>query len=132
MHHQYLTKIFIKIVLSVSIHSPPSLKPRPERGWVTDIAKCPFGIHPSDTKAFIQSQACLHRVSLNRLCQQSPRKPPSHANPGGRHDWAQSGAGLVTDAQNCTAELGFWLQSQCSFHSTTFGTWLKAILFVFK
>lgn len=72
LHHQYLTNIFIKIVLSVSIHSPPSLNPRPERGWVMDIAKCPFGIHPSDTKAFIHSQACLLDTSQSESQQALP------------------------------------------------------------
>lgn len=36
-----------------------SLIPRSEKGWVKNIAKCPFSVQPSYTKAFMQSQACL-------------------------------------------------------------------------
>lgn len=75
-----------------------SLILRPERGWVRTTAKCPFSIHPSDTKALIQGQVC-HLDALQsgsqQDCLQPSWKPSSHTEPCGGHDWAQGGVGQV-------------------------------------
>lgn len=94
LHHQCLTKLFMRIILSIFIQSSLSLRnTQTEKGWESGtLPRVPF-ISTLQMLNFFWYRAklvylTLPRVIPNRLCQQSPWKRLSYTNPCCRHDWA--------------------------------------------